>query len=342
MIDLRSDTITLPTDEMRAAMAAAEVGDDVYLEDPTVNALQEEAAAALGKEAALFVPTGTMGNLLAVKCHTQPGDEVVLERNAHIVQFEMGGMAWFSGVLPKVLDGPGGILDPDSVRAGIHQNVPYYRARTGLVSVENTHNYGGGTVYPLETLAAIYEAAHSQGVPVHMDGARIFNAAVASGVPAPVIARYADSVMFCFSKGLSAPVGSALCGTREFIEQARRVRRVVGGGMRQAGVLCAAARVALRTMVERLAEDHAMALRLAEGLAELPGVQADPAAVQTNIVMCRLARGPEACAAFVQGLRERDVLVSQLTPDTVRLVTHRHIGPTQVDQAVTAARALSG
>jgi threonine aldolase len=337
MIDLRSDTVTLPTDEMRAAMARAEVGDDVYLEDPTVNALQEEAAARVGKEAALFVPTGTMGNLLAVKCHTQPGDEVLLERNAHIVQFEMGGMAWFSGVLPKVLDGAGGILDPEAVRAGIHQNVPYYRARTGLVSVENTHNYGGGTIYPVETLAAVYEAAHSQGVPVHMDGARIFNAAVASGMPAAAITRYADSVMFCFSKGLSAPAGSVLCGTREFVERARRVRRVVGGGMRQAGVLCAAARVALATMVDRLAEDHAMARRLAEGLAELPGVEVDPAAVQTNIVMCLLARGPEACAAFVRGLRERSVLVSQLTPDTVRLVTHRHIGPTQVDQALTAA-----
>lgn len=340
VIDLRSDTVTLPTDEMRAAMAAAEVGDDVYGEDPTLNLLQEEAAAAVGKEAALFVPTGSMGNLLAVKCHTQPGDEVVIERNAHIVAFEMGGMAWFSGVLPRVLDSQRGILDPDDVRANIHTNVPYYRARTGLVSVEDTHNYGGGTIYPLETLAAIRRAAADAGVPVHMDGARIFNAAVAQGIPAAEIARHADSVMYCFSKGLSAPVGSVLCGSRELVEKARRVRRVVGGGMRQAGVLAAAALVSLRSMIDRLAEDHAMARALATGLAELNGVQVDPGAVQTNILMCRLNGGADACAVLVRGLKERGVLVSQLTPDTVRLVTHRHIGYNEVAAALDAFRTV--
>jgi len=340
MIDLRSDTVTLPTDEMRAAMASAEVGDDVYGEDPTVERLQREAAAIVGKEAALFVPTGSMGNLLAVKCHTQPGDEVVIQRNAHIVQFEMGGMAWFSGVLPQTLEGRRGILDPDQVGASIHHNVPYYRARTGLVCVENSHNYGGGSVYPRETLAGIYAAAGEKGVPVHMDGARLFNAAVAQGVSAAEIARHADSVMYCFSKGLSAPVGSALCGTREFVEQARRARRVVGGGMRQAGILAAAALVSLHSMVERLAEDHAMARRLAQGLAGIPGVELDPDTVETNIVVFRLSAGLPGYPAFIAGLKERGVLVSQLTPDTIRMVTHRHIDANSVDQALSEVRSL--
>lgn len=342
MIDLRSDTVTLPTAEMREAMARAEVGDDVYLEDPTVNRLQEAAAAAVGMEAALFVPTGSMGNLLAVKCHTRPGDEVVLHRSAHIVQFEMGGMAWFSGVMPRVLDGARGILDPDDVAANAHQNVPYYRARTGLISVENTHNYGGGSIYPQGTLAGIRQVADAGGVPVHMDGARVFNAAVAQGIPVREITRYADSVMYCFSKGLSAPVGSVLCGTRAFVEEARRVRRVVGGGMRQAGVLAAAALVSLETMVDRLAEDHATARALAAGLAEIPSVEIDPASVQTNIVMCRLAGGTPACAALVRGLKEQDFLVSQLTPDTIRLVTHRHIGYNEVAATLSAVRVLLG
>ena len=340
MIDLRSDTVTHPTEAMRAAMARAEVGDDVYLEDPTVERLQEAAAAALGKEAALFVPTGTMANLLAVKCHTQPGDEVVLERFAHIVQYEMGGMAWFSGVLPQVIEGDRGVMDPERVAASIHSKVPYYKARTGLICVENTHNHGGGTLYPQDYLAAIHAAAREHGVPVHMDGARIFNAAAAQGIPAAEIARHADSVMFSFSKGLSAPVGSALCGTRELVEQARRVRRVVGGGWRQAGVVAAAAQVALESMVDRLAEDHARARELAEGLAELPGVVLDPARVRTNIVIFRLAGGAEACAALVRGLKERQVLVSQLSPDTVRLVTHRHITPAAAARALEACAGI--
>lgn len=340
MFDFRSDTITLPTDEMRAAMAAAEVGDDVYGEDPTVNRLQEEAAAAVGKEAALFLPSGSMGNLLAVKCHTQPGDEVVLERNAHIVQFEMSGMAWFSGVLPQVLDGRRGILDAQEVARSIRHDVPYFRARTGLVCVENTHNYGGGSLYPQAVLAEIYAAAQERNTPVHMDGARLFNAAVAQGLPAAEIAQYADSVMFCFSKGLSAPVGSALCGTHTFIEQARRARRAIGGGMRQAGIIAAAARVALHSMVDRLAEDHALARSLAEGLAEVPGVEIDPASVETNIVMCRLNAGAAGCAELVRELKARGVLVSQLTPEAVRFVTHRHIDQKAVHAALLAVRAV--
>jgi threonine aldolase len=339
MIDLRSDTVTQPTKEMRAVMAAAEVGDDVYGEDPTVNRLQEAAAAAVDKEAALFVPTGSMGNLLAVKCHTQPGDEVVIERHAHILHFEMGGMAWFSGVLPQPLETARGILDPERVAGSIHHNVPYYRARTGLVCVENTHNYGGGSIYPLETLAVIYEAARERGVPVHMDGARIFNAAVAQGVPASRIAAHADSVMYCFSKGLSAPVGSVLCGTREFIDRARRVRRVVGGGMRQSGILAAAALISLRSMIDRLAEDHAMAKRLATGLAEHPAIDIDPDQVETNIAVWRLVGATaEDHVGLVGRLRAQGVLVSQLTPDSIRMVTHRHIDEAAVDAALDVVR----
>ncbi len=338
IIDLRSDTVTQPTDAMRAAMASAEVGDDVYGEDPTVNLLQEEAARVVGKQAALFVPTGSMANLLAVKCHTQPGDEVLIDRNAHIVQYEMGGLAWFSGVLPQVLDGVRGVLDPDVVRANIQAHVPYYRMRTTLVCVENSHNHGGGSIYPLPYLKAIHEAASEQGVPVHMDGARLFNAAIASGVSAQEIAGHTDSLMFCFSKGLSAPVGSILCGTREFIDRALRARRVVGGGMRQAGHLAAAARIALSDMVERLAEDHTAARRLAEGLAEMPGLVMDPATVQTNIVICRHEGGAAVCEPLVRALKARGVLVSQLTRDSIRLVTHRHIGPLQVDAALGAIR----
>jgi threonine aldolase len=338
LIDLRSDTVTLPTDAMRDAMARAEVGDDVYLEDPTVNRLQEAAAAALGKEAGLFVPSGSMGNLLAVKCHTQPGDLVLIEANAHIVQFEMGGLAWFSGALPQPLATVDGVMSPEDVRAAVRHDVAYYQQRTALICVENTHNSGGGTVYPLETLAAIRGISAELGVPVHMDGARIFNAAVAQGVPAAEIAQFADSVMFCFSKGLSAPVGSILCGNREFVEHARRVRRAVGGGMRQAGILAAAALVALETMVDRLAEDHATARRLAEGLAEIPGMAIDPERTVTNIVVAWPAGGPPACRALIAGLKERGVLIGQVTPDTVRMVTHRHVGYNEVDSALQAVR----
>jgi threonine aldolase len=339
LLDLRSDTVTQPTEAMRAAMAAAEVGDDVYREDPTVNRLEAAAAAAMGKEDALFVPTGTMGNLLAVKCHTQPGDEVLLEQGCHILNFELGGACWFSGTVPRAVAAPRGLLTPDLVRANLRVGGPYYSLRTGLICVENTHNAGGGSVYPLEWLAGIRALAREYGLPVHMDGARLFHAALAQGTAAAELAAHADSVMFCFSKGLSAPVGSALCGSRAFIEQARRVRRVVGGGMRQAGVLAAAALVALETMVGRLGEDHATAQSLARGLSELPELRVDP--VETNIVVVWPEGGAAAAARWVAALRARGVLVSQLTPDSLRLVTHRHIGYNEVAQALEAFRAVS-
>lgn len=340
-IDLRSDTVTQPTAAMREAMASAEVGDDVYGEDPTVNRLEALAAERVGMEAALFVPSGTMGNLIAVKAHTEPGNEAIVERTSHIVLFEMGGMAWLSGVMPRVLDGRGGALDPEEVAANLHVDVPHYVARTGLVCLENTHNYAGGAVYPLDALAATCAAARERGVPVHLDGARLFNASVASGVPADEICRHVDSVMFAFSKGLSAPVGSVVAGSRAFVERARRVRRVAGGGMRQAGILAAAAVVALETMVDRLAEDHARARELALGVAALPGVLLDPESVRTNILMFRHANGACACQAWVALAREAGVLCSQMSADTIRLVTHRHVGPAEVQQALEVFRHVA-
>lgn len=340
-LDLRSDTVTQPTDAMRAAMAAAPVGDDVYGEDPTVNRLQELAAGLTGKEAALFMPSGSMGNLVAVKCHTQPGDQVILQAHAHILQYEMGGLCWFSGAIPVTREGKRGILRPEEVADAIQTGGPYYRMKTGLVCVEDTHNFGGGSVYPLDYLAGIRAAADAGGVPVHMDGARVFNAAVAQGIPVSQITRHVDSVMLSLSKGLSAPVGSVLCGSAEFIERARRVRRVVGGGMRQAGILAAAGILALETMVDRLAEDHAAARRLAEGLAEWPELGVDPNP-ETNIVVCRPAGGAAFCARVVRELKERGVWVSQLTPDTIRLVTHRHIGYNEVALALAAFGEVLG
>lgn len=333
-IDLRSDTVTQPTEAMRAAMAAAEVGDDVYGEDPTVARLEQLAAAVVGKERGLFVPSGTMGNLIAVKAHTEPGDEAVLERSCHILLYELGGMAWLSGVMPRGLDGDRGILSADQIAANTHRDVPHYRARTGVICLENSHNFAGGTTYPQAELDAIGEVGRRSGVPVHLDGARIFNAAVAQAVSPKRICAPVDSVMFCFSKGLSAPVGSILCGTDAFIEKARRIRRAVGGGLRQVGVIAAAALVAMETMVDRLREDHARASRLAVGLAEMPGVRLDPNAVETNILVFQLDGGALSCARWMEKTRSRGVLCSQMSEDLLRLVTHRHIGDGEVDRAL--------
>lgn len=342
VIDLRSDTVTLPTGAMREAMAAAVVGDDVYGEDPTVNELQERSAAILGKESALFVPTGSMGNLIAVKVQTQPGDQVLIEENAHIVQYEMGGMAWISGAMPLALRSRRGILDPDEVREHLRAPSPYYRMRTALVCLENSHNHGGGAIYPPADLQAIGLAAREAGVPIHLDGARLFNASAACGVSPAELAAPAATVMFCFSKGLSAPAGSILCGSRAAINEARRVRRAVGGGMRQAGHLAAAALVALDTMVDRLAEDHASARRIAEALAPLPGLRIDLEGVQTNIVMVGHAGGAPACEKLAEALRDSGILVSRLTPSTIRLVTHRHIDAGAVERTIEAFTRLCG
>ncbi len=324
VIDLRSDTVTLPTEAMREAMRRAEVGDDVFGEDPTVNRLQELAARKLQKEAALFVASGTMGNLVGVLSHTSRGDEVILEETSHIYNYEVAGMAALGGLQARPLRGTYGILDPEDVRKAI-RSPNIHHPRTGLICLESTHNRGGGTFYPLGTLKAIADVAREAGIPVHLDGARLFNAAVASGVPAAEFAAHADSVTFCLSKGLSAPVGSLLVGSADFIERARRFRKMLGGGMRQAGVLAAAGIVALETMVERLKLDHENARLLAEGLAELPGIEIDLKRVQTNIVIFDVHAPRISAPRLVQELEGEGIKLHLIAQDSIRAVTHKDI-----------------
>lgn len=342
MIDLRSDTVTSPTPAMRAAMAAAEVGDDVYEEDPTVRRLEELAARLLGKDAALFVPTGTMGNQIAIHLHTRPGSEVVLEARAHIFNFEMGAMAAWSGVIPRPVVTTDGLLAPEQVAAAIAPPVSY-RTPTRLLCLENTHNLWSGLPMDAARTAALAAVAHARGIPVHLDGARIFNAAVALGTTAAALAAPCDTVMCCLSKGLAAPVGSLLAGPADLLREARRVRKLFGGGMRQVGVLAAPGIVALTEMVDRLAEDHVRARRLAEGLAALPGVEVDPARVRTNILVFRLAPapGPEPPAArFAAGLRARGILCIAFSAHELRMVTHVEVSDADVDAALAAAREV--
>jgi len=324
VIDLRSDTVTLPTEAMREAMRRAEVGDDVFGEDPTVNRLQELAAKKLQKEAALFVASGTMGNLVGVLSHTSRGDEVILEEASHIYNYEVAGMAALGGLQARPLKGTYGILDPEDVRKAI-RSPNIHHPRTGLICLESTHNRGGGTFYPLGTLKAIADVAREAGIPVHLDGARLFNAAVASGVPAAEFAASADSVTFCLSKGLSAPVGSLLVGSAAFIERARRFRKMLGGGMRQAGVLAAAGIVALETMVERLKLDHENARLLAEGLAELPGIEIDLKRVQTNIVIFDVHAAKISAPRLVQELEGEGIRLHLIAQDSIRAVTHKDV-----------------
>jgi len=330
MIDLRSDTVTKPTPAMRRVMAEAEVGDDVYGEDPTVNRLQEKAAEITGTEAALFVPSGTMGNQVAIAVHTRPGQEVIVEATSHIYNVEMATMARFSGVQPRVVFGERGVFSAEQVRHAIRPKL-YYLAQTGLVCLENTHNAAGGRIWPLSVARGILEVAHAHGIPVHLDGARIFNASVATSVPVSELVRGFDSVMFCLSKGLGCPVGSLLCGSREFIEEARRVRKALGGGMRQAGILAAAGLYALEHHVERLAEDHENARILAQGLSEIPCLSVTPP--ETNIVMVEILRGPTA-AELAERLKRRGVLVAPAGAGTearkLRLVTHLDVSRTDI------------
>ncbi len=320
-IDLRSDTVTKPTAEMRAAMASAEVGDDVYLEDPTVNRLQECAAQVFKREAALFVPSGTMGNQIAVRLHTSPGQEVITEERGHIFNYEMAGMAALSGVLARPLQAPDGILSWETVRPAIRPKI-YYRAQTGLITIENTHNMAGGTVYTRAQIADICDNAHAAGLPVHLDGARIFNAATALGTDVASLTQGCDSVMFCLSKGLAAPVGSILVGDASFIDKARSVRKMLGGGMRQAGILAAAGLIALEVMPARLGVDHDNARVLAERLAQIPSLDVNPGKVRTNIVIVGIARTGFDCTRLAGLLKKRGVLVSTVDASTLRLLTH--------------------
>ena len=330
-IDLRSDTVTAPTPEMRRAMAEAEVGDDVYGEDPTVNLLEAEAAAVTGKAAALFVPTGTMGNQLAILCHTERGDEMLLHEQAHIYYYEAGAPALLGGVSTRLLPGDRGRFTAVEVAAALRPpNAHFPRSR--LLCLENTHNRGGGSVWDLAATRSVAAFARGVGLRVHLDAARIWNASVASGMPVAQLCAPADSVMCCLSKGLCAPVGSLLCGEAEWIAGARRYRKALGGGMRQAGVLAAAGLVALRTMVGRLVEDHDNARFLAEGLCVVPGCGVDPATVQTNMVRVETPARPAAGVAAA--LATRGVLCNATGAHTLRLVTH-HDAP-----RAACARAL--
>ena len=346
IVDLRSDTLTLPTPEMREAMARAEVGDDVWEEDPTVKRLEAMAAERLGKAAGLFVPSGTMGNLVSVVSHTRAGQEVVLDLDSHIFNYEVAGSAVIGNVQMHPVKTALGFLTPDQVREALRPS-NIHLPSTGLVCVENTHNRHGGTCCTPEEIAAVAEIAHGAGVPVHLDGARLFNAAVALRREAREFARPADSVTFCVSKGLAAPVGSVMCGSAEFIARARRTRKMVGGGMRQAGVIAAAGIVALERMVDRLAEDHANARRLAEGLAKLPGLAVDLATVQTNIVIVRVERpgGPAASAAatgeLVAGCVARKVKVHAMGPAAIRCVTHKDVDTEDVGRTLEAFREIT-
>ncbi|HZU05449.1 MAG TPA: GntG family PLP-dependent aldolase [Chloroflexota bacterium] len=339
-IDLRSDTVTLPTEEMYEAMRTAPVGDDVLGEDPTVRRLEEAAAARLGKEAGLFFPSGTMANLAALLAHTRRGDEVILEAESHIVYYEAAGLAVAGALMPRPLPGHYGALDPDQVAEAIRPDDVHF-PRTGLVCLENTHNRAGGTVISLEQTRAVCAVAHAAGIPVHIDGARIFNAALALGLDAAALVADADSVMFSLSKGLSAPVGSVLVGNRAFIAAARRARKLLGGGMRQAGVIAAAGLVALERMVDRLVEDHAHARLLGERLAAVPGVAVDLATVQTNMVRFSTAPCGLEAPQFVARLREHGVLAGARDRWTIRMVTHRHITAADVEAAAAAVRAVA-
>ncbi|HET9017136.1 MAG TPA: low-specificity L-threonine aldolase [Thermomicrobiaceae bacterium] len=339
MIDLRSDTVTRPTPAMRRAMAEAEVGDDQYGEDPTVRRLEELAAEMLGKEAAVYVASGTMGNLVALLTHCGRGDEVILGDESHILWFENGGGAALGG-LPyyTIHNGRLGEFDLDEVDRAIRPVRSGY-PRTGVVCVENTQNRCGGTVLGPDYLRDLQTLAHGRDVAVHMDGARIFNAAAALGLPARALAIHADSVQFCLSKGLAAPVGSILTGSREFIEGARRNRKTLGGAMRQAGVIAAAGIVALTEMVERLPEDHRRARRLAEGLDELPGFSVDLDTVQSNIVIFQ-TQPTVSHPIFVERMKERGVLISNYGHRGLRMVTHYEVDDAAVDSALQAAASV--
>jgi threonine aldolase len=336
-IDLRSDTVTRPTPAMRAAVHAAEVGDDVFNEDPAVNRLQEKVAALLGKEAALFVPSGTMSNQICVKAHTQPGDELLCEANCHIYNYEAGGPAVLSGVTCRTIDGDFGILDVTQLEDKIRPDNEHL-VRTRLVCLENTHNRGGGRIYPLEKIQAISDWAHRHGLLLHLDGARLWNAAVATGIPLAQWARHFDSVSVCFSKGLGAPIGSALAGPRNFVARGRRIRKLLGGGMRQAGVAAAAALFAVENHFERLAEDHRHAQVLAQAIADTPGLRLDPPEVDTNLVWFQVDPELGTAKDVAAALKQRGVLIHPAAPQRCRACTHLDVSAAQAEQAAETIR----
>jgi threonine aldolase len=339
-IDLRSDTVTQPTPEMRRAMTTAPLGDDVFGDDPTVNRLEEVAAARLGKAASVFLPTGTMGNLIGVAISARSGEEIIADAQAHVFLYEAGGAAAIAGVQIQPVATPAGVMTPEQIDLAIRPRDDSHVPLTAALFLENTHNRHGGAVWPLDALRAASGAAHAHGLLVHLDGARIFNAAVALGVDVADIAAPADTVTFCLSKGLGCPAGSLFCGSVEAVDQARRWRKRLGGGMRQTGVLAAAGLVALDTMVERLAEDHANARTLAEGLAELPGVSCDLTRVQTNLVYFELEN--LTAAEFQDRCRQRGLLGEATDRQRVRFVTHNGIIAADVQTALEICEEVVG
>ena len=334
VVDLRSDTVTKPTAAMRRAMAEAEVGDDVFGDDPTVNRLQERVAELMGKEAAVYVPSGSMANQASIRAQTQPGDEIICHCDSHIYHYEAGGPAGLSGCSLRLLPGDRGVFEADQVRAAVRPTDSHF-AQSRLVVIENTHNRGGGTIWPIDKIAAIHDVAREHGLSMHLDGARLMNACVATGRKPSEYARYFDTISTCFSKGLGAPVGSAVAGSAEVIRRVHRFRKMFGGAMRQVGIIAAGALYALEHHVERLAEDHANAHRLARALAEMPGLTIDPAGVETNIlyfdVDARLGSAQSLCARF----KAADVWVLPTGPQRVRAVTHLDVSAADIESAIT-------
>ena len=341
MIDLRSDTVTKPTNAMRKAMAEAEVGDDVYVEDPTVNLLQERAAEIFDKEAALFVPTGSMGNQIAVKLHTKPGDEIIVEERGHIFNWEMGTPAVMSGVTirPVRAANDNGMLEWSEIEPAIHVDMPYYACSTGLICLENTHNFGGGSVMSEAHCAEICDNAHHLNLPVHLDGARIFNAAVAQNETVANLSKSVDSVQFCLSKGLGAPVGSMILGKKDFIEEARIWRKRFGGGMRQVGILAAAGLIALEESPKRLHYDHENAKRLAEGAANIKGVLIDAERAQTNIVIFDVSETGKNSAEICEKLKEKGILASPFGK-AIRMVTHYDVSREDIEKTLESLEKI--
>jgi threonine aldolase len=341
MIDLRSDTVTKPSPDMRRAMAEAEVGDDVFLEDPTLNKLQERAAQIFGREASLFVPSGSMGNLACVIAQTRPGQEVICEANGHVYNYEMGSLSAIGGVLPRIVEGVDGMLSWAAVESAIRPKV-YYRPQTALICLENTVNMAGGTVYPTELANEICDRAHERDIHVHLDGARVFNAAAYLKEDVAGMTKKFDSVQFCLSKGLGAPVGSMIVGTRDFVERCRSIRKMLGGGMRQAGVLAAAGLLALERGPKRLQEDHDNARILAERLAQLPGIALNAAKVHTNILIFSVKKNGLSSADFLSRLAERGVLAVPVDRERVRMVTHLDVTRQDMEEAAHAVQQVLG
>jgi threonine aldolase len=340
-IDLRSDTVTKPSPEMRRAMFEAEVGDDVYGEDPTINRLEAMAANIFGREAALLVPSGTMGNQIAIKLHTHHGQEVICEERGHVFNYEMAMMAHFSGVVPRTVWAEDGILTWQHVQSKL-KTKSYHAAKTGLVTLENTHNMAGGTITPPDIFNEVCDQVHAAGLPVHLDGARVFNASVALGVPVDQLTAKADTVMFCLSKGLGAPVGSLLVGSAELMDRGRIYRKALGGGMRQAGILAAAGIIALQQGPQKLKQDHANARLLAEGLAKVPGIKIDPAKVQTNILICDISGTGMTSTELSRKLAQRNVLANGVSPQIIRFVTHLDVNREQCGQALEIIASTCG